>query len=43
MAMAYQLPMEPEDWIEKKFEFVLPVGAYLAVLERVRGTPALRN
>ncbi len=38
--MKQMIPIEPEDWIEKKFEFVLPVGAFPLVLERVRGTPA---
>lgn len=34
------IPLQPEDWLLKEFEFVLPLGAFLAVLERVRGTPA---
>ena len=34
------MQLEPEDWLYKKFEFMHPVGAYFAVLERVRGTPA---
>jgi uncharacterized damage-inducible protein DinB len=34
------IPLIPEDWIEKKFEFTLPLGAFLLTLERVRGTPA---
>ena len=32
--------MEPEDWLEKRFVFSHPLGAFYAVLERVRGTPA---
>jgi uncharacterized damage-inducible protein DinB len=34
------IPLEPESWLEKTFEFTHPIGAFLAVLERVRGTPA---
>jgi hypothetical protein len=34
------IPLLPEDWLEKQFTFALPLGAFLAVLERVRGTPA---
>lgn len=34
------VPIEPEEWFEKRFEFTLPVGSFLSVLERVRGTPA---
>ena len=34
------IPLLPEDWLEKQFTFSLPLGAFLAVLERVRGTPA---
>jgi hypothetical protein len=34
------IPLLPEDWLEKQFTFAMPLGAYLAVLERVRGTPA---
>ena len=34
------IPLQPEDWLMKEFAFVLPLGAFLAVLERVRGTPA---
>jgi uncharacterized damage-inducible protein DinB len=35
-----RVSIEPEDWIEKRFEFNHPVGAFPAILERVRGTPA---
>jgi uncharacterized damage-inducible protein DinB len=38
--MEPRIPLIPEDWLAKEFEFNLPVGAYWAVLERVRGTPA---
>lgn len=38
--MSAGIPLEPEDWIEKKFEFTLPVGAFASTVERVRGTPA---
>ena len=34
------IPLQPEDWFLKEFEFNLPLGAFLAVMERVRGTPA---
>jgi hypothetical protein len=34
------IPLLPEDWLEKQFTFAHPLGAFLAVLERVRGTPA---
>ncbi len=34
------MPIQPEDWIEKSFEFWLPVRAFPSVMERVRGTPA---
>lgn len=32
--------LEPEDWLEKKFRFDYPSGAFPAVVERLRGTPA---
>ena len=32
--------MREPNWFEKKFEFVLPVEDFPAVIERVRGTPA---
>lgn len=38
--MGTPITMEPEEWIEKTFEFTLPLGAFFAVVERVRGTPA---
>ncbi|HUS16884.1 MAG TPA: DinB family protein [Chloroflexia bacterium] len=31
--------LAPEDWFEKAFDFTLPIGAFPAVMERVRGTP----
>jgi hypothetical protein len=34
------IPLEPEDWLVKRFEFTLPIGAFYSTLERVRGTPA---
>jgi uncharacterized damage-inducible protein DinB len=34
------IPLLPEDWLEKQFTFAHPLGTFLAVLERVRGTPA---
>jgi len=34
------LALEPVAWIDREFTFDLPVGAFPAVLERVRGTPA---
>ena len=34
------IPLLPEDWFTKEFEFNMPLGAFLAVMERVRGTPA---
>jgi hypothetical protein len=34
------IPLEPEDWLVKRFEFTLPLGAFYSTLERVRGTPA---
>ena len=27
-------------WIERKFDFNLPVGVFPCILERMRGTPA---
>jgi len=33
------LALEPVAWIDREFTFDLPVGAFLAVLERMRGTP----
>jgi hypothetical protein len=35
-----RIRLEPEDWLEKKFEFQHPIGAFPSVVERVRGTPA---
>ena len=32
--------MAPMPWFERRFNFDLPVGAFPAVLERLRGTPA---
>ncbi len=37
--MKRAIPIEPESWIERKFEFNYPIGAFPPVLERVRGTP----
>ncbi len=34
------LALEPVAWIDREFTFDLPVGAFPAVLERVRGTSA---
>ena len=38
--MSKHIAIEPEDWIEKKFTFDFPVGAFPAIIERLRGTPA---
>ncbi len=38
--MKRAIPIEPESWIERKFEFNYSIGVFLPVLERVRGTPA---
>jgi hypothetical protein len=38
--MATRIPIEPEDWIERKFNFDYPIGVLPAIMERVRGTPA---
>ncbi len=32
--------MKRTKWVERKFEFTLPVGVFPSVLERLRGTPA---
>ncbi len=32
--------IQPLAWFERRFAFDLPVGAYLVILERLRGTPA---
>ncbi|HYE12880.1 MAG TPA: hypothetical protein VD968_00375, partial [Pyrinomonadaceae bacterium] len=32
--------MNRTKWVERKFEFNLPVGVFPCVLERLRGTPA---
>ncbi|HWS52541.1 MAG TPA: DinB family protein [Pyrinomonadaceae bacterium] len=32
--------MERTKWVERRFEFNLPVGVFPCVLERLRGTPA---
>lgn len=32
--------MERTKWVERKFEFNLPVGVFPCVVERLRGTPA---
>ena len=32
--------MKQLNWIERKFEFNLPLGVYPCILERLRGTPA---
>jgi uncharacterized damage-inducible protein DinB len=32
--------MKRTKWVERKFEFNLPVGVFPSVLERLRGTPA---
>ena len=34
------IPLEPEEWLVKRFEFTLPIEAFYSTLERVRGTPA---
>jgi len=38
--MKAAIPLVPEEWFLKTFEFSHPLGAFYAVLERVRGTPA---
>jgi len=35
-----ELEIEPVAWVDRAFTFNLPVGAFPAVLERARGTPA---
>jgi hypothetical protein len=32
--------MKRTKWVEREFEFNLPVGVFPCVLERLRGTPA---
>jgi hypothetical protein len=32
--------MNRTKWVEREFEFNLPVGVFPSVLERLRGTPA---
>ena len=38
--MTIRIAIEPEDWLEKRFSFDYPTGAFPAVVERLRGTPA---
>jgi len=38
--MSSRIPLAPEDWFMKSFTFDHPVGAFPALIERLRGTPA---
>lgn len=38
--MEPKIPLIPEEWFVKEFEFNMPIGAYWTVLERVRGMTA---
>jgi hypothetical protein len=38
--MTSKIKLAPEDWIDKRFTFGYPVGAFPALVERLRGTPA---
>lgn len=31
--------IEPNPWMQRECDFSLPVGAFSAILERLRGTP----